>query len=454
VWPPPDPAWSLDLPDPPIKDDPQHDPTHDDAPLAEGGRSAPADAEEGLDPPRDEEASEEEGHVADVDAASPEAIARRVAALGDDDETDRFAREEEVKLAERQRKQKKKKKGGLEAAATKKLAKIGAKAAVRRSVATAVEADPLIERAVKFSDWAKKNQAAVAIAAGVAVLAGLGVGVYAYVEKRHETQASIDLAKAMGDEHGRIGDPDKDDDDDHPHDPRPIFKTTEDRRETALREYRDVASRFKGTGAGILARLAEGSILLDKHDVAGAMSAFDEVKDSPLAKADAEVHGRALEGLGFAYELKAEVEQGDAARGSLDEAGKAYRELENTDVLGFEELGLYHQARVLEKQGDRAKAIELLKKLHERLDKPGDTTHSFVYLEQVADDRLRALDPTAIPPKAAGGGTGPGGKFTQAQIRKLMEQMKHGQQPAPGGGGPSTPGGPGAPPMPPEDLPR
>jgi hypothetical protein len=442
------------LPDPPTKDHEPHDAPEDPSP-EEGAPTALDEAKvRPGPPPDDEDATEDEDEVEDADAASPEAIARRVAALGGDDETDRFAEEEEAKLAERRRKQKKKRKGGgLEAAATKKLAKIGAKAAVRRSVATAVEADPLVERAVKFSDWAKKNQAAVAIVAGAAVLLGIGAGVYAYVEKRHEAQASIDLAKAMDDEHGRIGDPDKDDDDEHPHDPRPVFKTTEDRREAALREYRDVASKFKGTGAGILARLAEGAIFLDKHDIDGAVSAFDEVKDSPLAKADAEVHGRALEGIGFAYELKAEGEQGDAAHASLDEADKAYRELENTDVLGFEELGLYHQARVLEKQGDKAKAIELLKKLHERIAKPGET-HTFVYLEQVADDRLRALDPTAIPPKSAGGAAGGGKQFTQAQIRKLMEQMKHGQPDAPGGA-PATPGGPagGAPPMSPEDLP-
>jgi hypothetical protein len=426
------------VPDPPIKDE-----DRDDAPPEE---SAPPEPPRG-EPSRDDE-DDDADEDPDEDAASPEAIARRVAALGDDDETDRIALAEELKLDERRRKQKKKRKGGLEAAATKKLAKIGAKAAPRRPVATAVDADPLLEQAAKFGDWAKKNQGAVAIFIGAAVLLGAGASVYAYVEKRHEAQASVDLSKAMDDEHGRIGDPDKDDDDSHPHDPRPIFKTIEDRRATALREYRDVASKFKGTGAGILARLAEGAILLDKHDIAGAVSAFDEVKGSALAKADKEVNGRALEGLGFAYELKADTEQGDAAHGSLEDAARAYRELENTDVLGFKELGMYHQARVLEKQGDKAKAIELLKKLHERLDKPGDS-HSFVFLEQVADDRLRALDPTAIPPKSAGQFGGPGQKqFSAAQIKKLMEQMKK------NGGQPPQEGAPsGLPPMPTEELP-
>ena len=194
-----------------------------------------------------------------------------------------------------------------------------------------------------------------------------------------------------------------------------------------------------------------GSLLLDKHDIAGARTAFDDVKDSPLAKADAEVHGRALEGLGFAKELEAEGQEGDARKASLEDAGKSTRELENTDVLGFQELAMYHQARILEKEGDTAKAIELLKKLHERITKPGEN-HPFVtYLEHVADDRLRALDPTALPAKPAGQlGGATGNQLSQAQIRRMIEQAQKNQKNKAPGTGTAGPQGP----VPqPEDLP-
>ena len=360
------------------------------------------------------------------DAASPEAIAKRVAALGEEDEVERFARIEEEKLAERRRKQRKTKKGGgLEAAASKKLAKIGAKAPVRREIATATDADPLIDRAAQFSDWAKKNQKAVGIVAAAAVAVMAGLGIYGYVQKKRETDASVELAKAVAAERGRIGDPDKEDDEDKPRDPRPVFKTVDDRREAALKDYRDVESRFHGTGAASLARLSEGSLLLDKHDADGALVAFGDVKVSPLGQADAEVKGRALEGVGFAHELKAVAGDGEHADDAqLDEANKAFRELENTDVLGFKELGMYHQARVFEKKGDKAKAVDLLRNLHERTTKPGEN-HPFFYLEQVADDRLRALDPTALPPKQAGRLGGPGGnQMNEAQMKKLIEQLQ------------------------------
>src|SRR5262249_18547938 len=156
-----------------------------------------------------------------------------------------------------------------------------------------------------------------------------------------------------------------------------------ERRDAALGKLRDVESRFPGTGAAILARLAEGSLLLDGRKADEAVRAFSDVGASSLAHVDAEVRGRALEGLGFAYELK----------GDPDNALKTFRELENTvDVLGFKELGMYHQARVYEAKGDKDKAKELLKTVHERINKPGDN-YPFPYLKEVADDRLRALDP-------------------------------------------------------------
>src|SRR5690606_20261285 len=117
--------------------------------------------------------------------------------------------------------------------------------------------------------------------------------------------------------------------------------------EAALEQYREVRGKFPGTGAAILARLAEGSLLLDARDADGALAAYTDVKDSPLAAADSEVKGRALEGIGFAYELKALAAPAEKET-HLDAALEAFRELENAvEVKGFKELAIYHQARVL-----------------------------------------------------------------------------------------------------------
>jgi hypothetical protein len=383
------------------------------------------DLPENSDPEARAEAAAEHEEAAGEpeDPNSPQALARRVAALGEEDEADVLARREEEKLAARRAKMKKGKKGGLDAAASKRLAKIGAKSPPKRAPVTAVDADPLLEKTQEFTKWAKKNRTVVASVVGLLVLVALGFSARTYFENKKESDASVELAKAVADERGRIGDPDKEVDPDRPKDPRPVFKTTADLREAALKQYREVETKFPGTGAAFLARLSEGSLLLDKHEPDGAIAAFNDAKASPLAQADAEVKGRALEGLGFAYELKAQLTPADSAK-NLDDALKYFRELENTDVKGFKELGMYHQARVYEAKGDKDRAKELLKSLHERVAKPGEG-HPFPYLEVVTDDRLRAIDPTALPQKQNGALGGPGGgKMSEAQMKALIEQLQ------------------------------
>jgi hypothetical protein len=373
----------------------------------------------------DEDSSDEE----DEDAANPAAIARRVAALGADDDAEALAREEERKLAERRASKKKgKKKGGLEVAASKKLSKIGTRAEPKRNIAIAADADPLIERTAKLSDWAKKNQKLVQIVGAVLCVGLLGVAGFLYYDHKREIEASQILTKAVEAQRAQIGEPKKDDEDE---DNRQLyFKTFDDRRAAALKQYKEVQSKFPGTGAAILARLAEGSLLLDKRDADGAIAAFSEVKGSALAAADSEVKGRALEGLGFAHELKALATPADKDK-ELDAAFAAYKELETAvDVKGFKELAMYHQARVLTNKGDKDKAKELLLKLRDRfsqLDEPAapglPNPPPFPYLKDVATDRLHEIDPTSAPKPHAGAGGG-GMNLTPAQIRKLIEESQ------------------------------
>ena len=281
--------------------------------------------------------ADDEEVEAPVDSASPEAIARRVAALGEEDQSEVQAREEERKLAERRASKKKGKKGGLEIAASKKLSKIGTRAEPKRQIAVAADADPLIEKTAKLSEWAKQNQKTVQVVGALIAAALLGIAGFLYFEHKHETEASMLLTKAVEDDRARVGEPPKDDPE-NPVEAPLSFKTFEERRESALKKFREVQSKYPKTGAAILSRLAEGSLLLDKREADPALAAFTEVKGSPLAAADQEVKGRALEGVGFAYELKAVATPAEAAK-NYDEALKVYKELENTvEVRGFKEL--------------------------------------------------------------------------------------------------------------------
>ncbi|MDP9035096.1 MAG: tetratricopeptide repeat protein [Myxococcota bacterium] len=387
-----------------------------------------------------------------ADAFRPEAIAARIDRIGEETDLERIANEEERKLAARRREGASKGKSGLEAAASKRLSQIGEVKVTRPSTvagASSIQPDPLLDRATQVSQWIRGHRELFGGLVAVVLLGLGGTMSWTYWQAKHEAQASALLAQAFADEHGHVSAKDADDEDDGKAKPLyPTFKSVAERREAALATFRQVESRYAGMGAAILARLAEAGLLLDKGDAAPALAAYEDVKASPLARADMEVKGRSLEGVGFAHELLAERD-GASREKHLDEALAAYKELEHLDAKGFKELAMYHQARVLEDKGDDAKATELLKDVSKRVKDPGES-HSFAYLESVVDDRLRQLDPSALPPRpsrgtggggrgAAGGMGGPGGPdMNDPQIQELLRQLKQQKgnalpHPAPGG---------------------
>jgi hypothetical protein len=381
------------------------------------------------------------------DRFRPEAIAARVERIGEETDVDRIAREEEQKLLAR-KKQQKQAKRGLEAAASKRLAKIGEGKVKRPSAAADAyvpEADPLLERIRRARQWIQGHQQMFAALLAVAVLGVGGALGWTYWQSKHEAEGSAILAQGFANEHGHVSD--KEDDEDEGSRAKqlyPTFRSVADRRSAALVKYREAMAKYPGTGAAILARLAEGGLLLDQQDAKGAMLAYEDVKASPLALADAEVRGRALEGVGFARELLA---QSDAANKDkhLDEALSAFQSLEKIDLKGFRELGMYHGARVLQAKGDKTKAVEILKDVYKRVTEPGES-HPFSYLEFVVEDRLRELDPAALPPKApkrtSANGPGGGLDMSDPKIQELIRQLQQQKQQKGNAPAPVAPGGP------------
>jgi hypothetical protein len=389
-----------------------------------------------------EKAAEKSGEKAV--APRVDEIAKRAFALGEEDALEKIAREEEEKLAARREEARKaRKKGALESAASKKLGQIGTKPKKKKgsdneedeagdddaSEATQASdfSDPLVDRSALVSKWVDNNKRTLlyAFAAGAVALGGF----FAFTrwKETKENDASSALAAAVLDERGRIGDPEKEPE--GAKDPTPMFKTIGERQDSALGKYKDVQAKHPQTGAAILARLGEASILLDKKNYDGAFAAFGDVKKSALALADKEVRGRAIEGVGFALEGKAQFK----------DALANYKELETSvEVDGFKELAMYHQARMHAELGEKDKAKELLVTVRERVQRPGS---SFPYLKEMVDERLRSIDPSAVP--AAGsdplggllsGPMGAGGQPSPLQRKLQQEYMKKLQQKKGGGG--------------------
>jgi len=322
--------------------------------------------------------------------------------------------------------------------------------AVRRKVPLAPSEmvdDALARGGASLFRWLKRNFSIiqwVIVGAGALVVAYL---VYDYYAAKRADRATDELVKAVQTEHGRVvasSSAAKSSEEESPDDKLPVFKSADEKRDTALASYRKVASSYPGTGAAILARLGEAGLLLDKRDWSGALAAYGDVKASPLAAADVSVRGRALEGLGLAQEGKKDLEA----------ALKSFRELENTDVRGLKELGMYQQARILmgrSQPGDVDKAKELLKGAHDRLKSangpssnagPFGEVHPFSFLETQVDDLLRRIDPAALaPPPPLPGAPGDATSANSESLRRLQEQLKlklqeqQNQHPAPASSG-------------------
>lgn len=386
----------------------------------------------------------EPGHAAASAAVAPvdadqSALAQKVEALlGEKDDVEILARQEEAKLEART--------GGrgkhaLEEAATKRLAEIGTKKAKKPEA----EGAPEVRRAAvssalstpdRLSDFVAKNQKNLGIAAGLVALGLTAFGGFAYFGEKKREHASAELAQAFAALDARIVTPEQakspppgEGNSDGNRDDGPTYGSTDERAEAALAKLESVEKNYPRTGPGYLAQFTRATVLMQQGKFDDALAAYAKVKETPLGKADLEVGLRAAEGIGAVHEAMA-LHNPEKKAAELGAALVAYKELIDSDALGFAELGQYHTARVYEQQGETDKAKDLYRALVTKLTKPAEDHPLHTYLEAVVTLRLQGLDPTYQPPRtpAMGGES----KLDEAQIKKLIDEMKKN----PGKGGP------------------
>lgn len=268
------------------------------------------------------------------------------------------------------------------------------------------------------------------------ILVGLvGGGGYLFyvsrVEKKSGNASGVLLA-AVAAERGRVSAEDKRSEDEKQFDPTRVFTTPEERADAAMAAYNQVIDQHPGTGPAMLAKLGQAGVFLEKRDYAHAIEAFSAVLASPLGNADADVKGRALEGMGFAKE----------GAGEIDGALETFKELGKLDAKGFKELSRYHQARMHLAKGEKEKAKDLLKELlgkkseqaadptKDALSNPSDKTNplgldqsSFPYLKTQVEDLLGRIDPAAVP-KGIDLSSPMGGRLTPEQRKEIERKLQ------------------------------
>jgi len=130
----------------------------------------------------------------------------------------------------------------------------------------------------------------------------------------------------------------------------PRFKTRRAKLQAAEKAFAAVAG--EGDGVGTVAMLLRAGTLLDQGEYGAAVKAYDtfiKKNDDPRFEV------LALEGLGYAHE----------AAKSYDQAIKAFRRIPPEDGQKVSYRAMYHEARILGKQGKKKEAVALFRKVME-----------------------------------------------------------------------------------------
>jgi hypothetical protein len=277
--------------------------------------------------------------------------------------------------------------------------------------------DALVRAASGTTAWAKRNVPVLLGLLAAAVLGGLGFVGFSLMSDNKAIAASRLLGEAVAAERGKVLADDQRSAEERELDPSKIFKTADDKQTASLNAYNQVVDQYPTTGPGILAKLGQAGIYLDKKDYDHALSAYGDVLKTTLAAADADVKGRAIEGIGFAKEGK----------GDVDGALASFKELGSVNAKGYAELALYHQARMLIVKADPAskdRAKDLLKQAHDKLSAPSLDGRPFPFLEAVVDDTLRKLDPSALPPPRTQLGGAKGSQLSPEELQALLKKAR------------------------------
>jgi tetratricopeptide (TPR) repeat protein len=264
----------------------------------------------------------------------------------------------------------------------------------RPATAAGLDAGEMVDDALArtthvAAGFLKRNINVIQWVVVIGLAGGIGYQIYAHQKRKGDAAATASLMAGVTAQNGRVGDAQTGERDPRTllADPRPHFAQDADRLAAAASAYRAVKA---GETPTLLARLGLAGVLFDQEKYKDALAEYQAVRTSKLSQEDADAKARSIEGIGMSEE----------ALGNLDGATKAFRELGNLDNAAYSGLGLYHQARLAFKKGDRQGAQDFLKKAIEKVEKKPDTTKLTMpeppgYVEQAARALLATIDPSS-----------------------------------------------------------
>ncbi len=241
--------------------------------------------------------------------------------------------------------------------------------------------DAFQKAGLQARQWLEDKRRLVALAAGVMLLGGAGIAVASYVSNRGEAEASRALASALKVLQRPAGtgrEPAADEEGEPP------FASQHEKDEALIKELASVREKYPRSRAAVAAELPIGEAELRLGRPDQALKAFEDFLKA--SSADPLLRDQALEGEGYAFEAKGQLEQ---ALSSFDELSRS-----KSDFLGA--MGLFHRGRILAEQGKKQEAADAFAQTSSS--SPNSPA------ARLASDRLAALAEQGIrpsPPPAA-----------------------------------------------------
>ncbi len=269
-------------------------------------------------------------------------------------------------------------------ARAKELLKRRQEASTTRGVqlgATELVQDSLARAGSATAKALRKNIGLILTVLGLGTVGAIGYVVWSNHKEATIATASDELMRGVAADRAPTQKEDKRTDEEKKNDLTPFYTSNDVRTDTALAAYKKVVDEDHGSGPTTLAMLGQAGVLLEKAQFDQALDIYGKVVSSQLASADTEVKARATEGIGFAREGK----------GDLDGALASFKELEA--IKGFDDLGNYHQGRILLRKGQVDAAKDKLTTLQKKIDVPTLEAPQQGFLTEAVNELLSTIDP-------------------------------------------------------------
>lgn len=276
--------------------------------------------------------------------------------------------------------------------------------------------DEFIKRTFEFSEWAGDHARQIIIITSI-VISTILLGALAWSwnqnreiksSKQMESVFKVTDREIVPTEYGSSPPPSGDDE---------TYGSLFHKDEALLKAFKEARDNARTSAVKKASSLGIASTLLALGKFEAARKEYQALAADPSGMTGM-LHF-IYEGLGFTYE----------GLGKTKEALEQYKKLEGCEDGSYRQLGLYHQARLLEAEGKKEEARKLYVRIAADINAAQEMSPLLAFLqEKISDKEGVDLSPSFFKGSDAGfggpGGPGSGGELTPEKLEQLKKQLE------------------------------